>query len=56
MKRIFLFTLIVIMVFLIASTSAYAQQRKAPLGFCNIAVKADYINFTESELENSDVD
>lgn len=56
MKRIFLFALIAIMVFVMASTSVYAQQRKAPLGFGNIAVKVDYINFTEDELEDLDLD
>lgn len=53
MKRLFL--LFFIMVFLVASTSAYAAQ-KASLGAGNIAVKADYISFTADEIKNSDVD
>lgn len=53
MKRLFLFLLIA--VFVLISTGVYAAER-APLGIRNAAVKFDYINFTEDELENSDVD
>jgi hypothetical protein len=56
MKRIFLFALVVMTVFVMASTSVYAQQMKAPLGLGNIALKVDYIDFTDSTLEDLDLD
>jgi hypothetical protein len=56
MKRIFLFALVVMTVFVMASTSVYAQQMKAPLGLGNIAVKVDYIDFTDNLLADLDVD
>ncbi|OHE58646.1 MAG: hypothetical protein A2Z47_01770 [Thermodesulfovibrio sp. RBG_19FT_COMBO_42_12] len=56
MKRILLFALVVMTVFVMASTSVYAQQMKAPLGLGNIALKVDYIDFTDSTLEDLDLD
>ncbi len=58
MKKFFLFSLILFLV--LASSSAYAEMRggqsRAPLGFGNFALKVDYIDFTESDLEDLDVD
>jgi hypothetical protein len=53
MKKLFLFSLM--MAFILASSTVYAEQ-KAPLGIGNIAVKLDYINFTDDVLKDSDVD
>jgi hypothetical protein len=50
MKRLFLFSLIV--AFIIAPTAVYAAE-KVPLGIGNLAVKVDYINFTDN-LEDDD--
>jgi hypothetical protein len=44
MKRLILFLLIGLI--FLTSSSLYAEQ-KSPLGFKNLAVKLDYINFTE---------
>jgi len=53
MKKLFLFSLI--MVFVLASTVVYAAE-KAPLGIGNLALKLDYMNFSDSDLENLGVD
>jgi len=52
MKKILLLTLM--LVFAFASTTLYAADKYA-LGNSNIALKVDYINFTES-LDNIDLD
>ena len=57
MKRFLLFSLVVGLV--LVFSSAYAEVRgpsRAPLGFGNFALKVDYINFTENDLEDLDVD
>jgi hypothetical protein len=57
MKRLLLFSVTVILI--LASSSAYAQMRgpsRAPLGFGNFAMKVDYIDFTDSDLKDLDVD
>ena len=57
MKRLFLFSLIVVLV--LASSTAFAAVRgpsRAPLGYGNFALKVDYIDFTENELKDLDVD
>jgi hypothetical protein len=58
MKRLCLFSLIFI--FVLASTIVYAQERppleKAPLGIGNVAVKLDYIGFSDNNLENLGID
>jgi len=53
MKRLFLFLLI--MAIVLASRVMYAAER-GPLEDLNVALKLDYINFTEGKLKNSDVD
>ena len=53
MKKLMLFCLIG--AFLMASTVVLAQE-KAPLGVGNLALKVDYIAFTENDLEDADVD
>lgn len=53
MKRLMLFCLIG--AFVMTSTVVFAQE-KAPLGVGNLALKVDYIDFTEDELEDLDVD
>jgi len=53
MKRVFLFSLIIS--FVILSTTAFAAER-APLGAGNLALKLDYINFTDSDMDRLDVD
>jgi outer membrane protein W len=54
MKKIFLLSLMLVFVF--ASTTLYAAEKYA-LGMGNIALKVDYINFTESvEIKNIDID
>ena len=57
MKLFFLFSLMVGLV--LVFSSAYAEVRgpsRDPLGFGNFALKVDYINFTENDLEDLDVD
>ncbi|MCW1299550.1 MAG: outer membrane beta-barrel protein [Candidatus Parvarchaeum sp.] len=54
MKKLFYFLPITI-VFIVASISSYGAE-EVLLGMGNIALKADYINFTDDVLENSDVD
>jgi hypothetical protein len=56
MKKIML--LCIIGAFLMTSTviSAQENQKKAPLGVGNLALKVDYISFTEDDLEDADVD
>ncbi len=49
MKRLFLLSIII--VFILASTSVYAEER-APLGKGNFAVKLDYIVFTDDHFDN----
>ncbi|OGW36505.1 MAG: hypothetical protein A2Y97_14090 [Nitrospirae bacterium RBG_13_39_12] len=53
MKKVLFLLLFV--VFLTASTAVYAAE-KAPLGNSNIAVKLDYIKFTDDNLKDADVD
>ncbi len=53
MKKLLLFLLT--FAFIIASASVYAAQT-APLGFGNIALKLDYIDFTNGDLDDTDVD
>ncbi len=53
MKKLLLFSLIVF--FVVFSTTAFAAE-KASLGVGNVTLKLDYISFTESELEDADVD
>jgi hypothetical protein len=53
MKKIMLLCLIG--AFLMTSTVVSAQE-KAPLGVGNLALKVDYIAFTEDDLEDLDVD
>jgi hypothetical protein len=57
MKKLFLFLLMV--AFVIASSAAYAAQQvpfKAPLRIGNLAVKLDYINFTDDVAKDFDND
>lgn len=64
MKRLVLFTLF--LTFLIPSTAAYAVEpeplennnmvKKVPLGKSNVAIKIDYIEFTDDNLDDFDVD
>jgi len=53
MKKVMLLCLIG--VFLMTSAVVSAQE-KAPLGVGNLALKVDYIDFTEDDLEDADVD
>jgi len=53
MKKLFLFSLIVSLVVL--SNTAFAAE-KAPLGAGNVALKLDYINFTDRVFEHHDLD
>ena len=53
MRKFMLFCLIG--VFVMASTVASAQE-KASLGAGNLALKVDYIQFTEDDIEDADVD
>ena len=53
MKKLLLFLLT--FAFIIASTSVYAAQT-APLGSGNIALKLDYVDFTNGDLDDTDVD
>jgi len=53
MKKLILFCLIG--VFVMTSTVVFAQE-KAPLGIGNLALKVDYIAFTEDDLDDLDVD
>ena len=53
MRTFMLFCLIG--VFVMASTVASAQE-KASLGAGNLALKVDYIQFTEDDIEDADVD
>lgn len=53
MKKLFL--LVLISVIVMTSTAVYAVQ-KAPLGLGNIALKLDYIGFTDDVLKDTDVD
>ena len=53
MKNLFLFSLIVS--FIVLSTTAFAAERVS-LGVANVALKLDYINFTDSVFEVHDVD
>jgi hypothetical protein len=58
MKRLCLFSLIFI--FVLASTIVYAEERppleKAPLGIGNVALKLDYIGFSDNNLEDLGID
>ena len=53
MKKFMLLCLIGAFVMTSAVVSA---QEKAPLGVGNLALKVDYISFTENDLEDLDVD
>ena len=53
MKKILLLTLMLVFVF--ASTTLYAAEKYA-LGNGNIALKVDYLNFTEDIAENLEID
>ena len=53
MQKLCLFSLII--AFVLVSTTVYSAER-VPIGNGDIAVKLDYINFTDDVLENSDVD
>jgi len=53
MKRLMLFCLIG--AFVVTSTAVFAQE-KAPLGVGNLALKVDYIDFTDNDLEDADLD
>ncbi|MEW6585455.1 MAG: outer membrane beta-barrel protein [Nitrospirota bacterium] len=53
MKKVFLLTLMV--VFVLASTSVYAQEKYA-LGSSNIALKVDYIKFTDDAFADVDLE
>jgi len=53
MKKLFILSLSVLFVF--ASSSVFAAERYS-LGMSNIALKVDYINFTDDVFENIDLD
>jgi len=53
MRKIFLLSLMIVFVF--ASTTLYAAE-KYSLGMGNIALKVDYINFTEDAFENIEIE
>lgn len=53
MKKLFFFSLIVS--FVVLSTTAFAAE-KVSLGSCNVALKVDYINFTDSAFDDHDLD
>lgn len=53
MKKVFLFSLIIS--FILLSTTAFAAE-KAALGAGNLALKVDYIDFTDSAMDDLDVD
>ena len=53
MKKLFL--LVLVSVIVMTSTAVYAAQ-KAPLGLGNIALKLDYIGFTDDVVKDTDVD
>lgn len=50
------FALILLVFGLIVSSSTVFAQEKAPLGVGNLAVKVDYISFTDGDLEDVDLD
>ena len=51
MKRLFLISICI--VFVMASAALHAQEKKAPLGKGNFAVKLDYITFTDGFFDKS---
>jgi len=53
MRKLLLISLLFVMVF--GSSTVYAAE-KAPLGAGNLALKVDYIHFTEDFLNDADVD
>jgi opacity protein-like surface antigen len=53
MKKFFIISLLVMFVF--ASTSVFAAERYA-LGMSNVALKVDYLNFTDDVFDNIDLD
>ena len=53
MKKILLLSLLVVFVF--ASTSVYAAEKYA-LGMSNVALKIDYLNFTDDVFENIELE
>ena len=52
MKKVLLVSLLFVMV--LGSSSVFAAE-KVPLGAGNLALKVDYINFTDADTENFDV-
>ena len=52
MKKVLLISLLFVMV--LGSSSVFAAE-KVPLGAGNLALKVDYINFTDADTENFDV-
>jgi hypothetical protein len=56
MKKAMLFCLIGAFVMTSTVVSAQENQEKAPLGVGNLALKVDYIAFTENDLEDADID
>lgn len=53
MKKILLLSFMIVFVF--ASTTLYAAEKYA-LGMSNIALKVDYVNFTDDAFENIDLE
>ena len=53
MKRLILFSILIAV--LLVTPSVYAQ-RSFPLGFGNLALKVDYFRFTDSDLEDLDLE
>jgi hypothetical protein len=53
MKKFFIVSLLVMFVF--ASTSVFAAERYS-LGMSNVALKVDYLNFTDDVFDNIDLD
>jgi opacity protein-like surface antigen len=53
MKKVFLFSLMIVLVFMAAS--AYATE-KFTLGNSNVALKIDYFSFTDDVFDNVDLD
>src|SRR4030065_1311769 len=53
MKKLLLVSFLFVMV--LGSSAAFAAE-KAPLGAGNVALKLDYISFTENEFEDAKVD
>jgi hypothetical protein len=56
MKKVMLLCLIGAFVMTSTIVSAQENQKKAPLGVGNLALKVDYISFTEDDIEDADID